>query len=255
MEEQHPIEGLMTTAMNSIKEMIDVNTIIGDPIETSNNVIIIPISKVGFGFAAGGSEFRGETIGEYSKKEKSEEIQYKLPFGGGSGAAVSVTPIAFLVVQASGVKLLPVNHSSTIDRLLDYVPDLVDKANGVINKLIGNKNENKQNNSNQSNSKKQEPQKQEENKKNQEDTNQEQEENPENSDEQTKESKKTSKIRKTVDKIDEDKQMMNKIEKNIVQERKVRNVNKKVPKKSKNTVSTVYEYEYNEDEDIESEDD
>lgn len=82
--EEHPIEGLMNTAMNSIKDMVDVDTIIGKPIETSNNVIIIPISKVGFGFAAGGSEFKGETIDEYSKKEKEEAIQYKLPFGGGS---------------------------------------------------------------------------------------------------------------------------------------------------------------------------
>ena len=82
----HPIEGLMTTAMNSIQNMIDVNTIIGEPIETSNNIIIIPISKVSFGFAAGGSEFKGETIDEYQKKEKEEAIQYRLPFGGGSGA-------------------------------------------------------------------------------------------------------------------------------------------------------------------------
>lgn len=57
MSEQHPIEGLMVTAMNSIQDMIDVNTIIGEPIETSNNIVIIPISKVSFGFAAGGSEF------------------------------------------------------------------------------------------------------------------------------------------------------------------------------------------------------
>ena len=67
---EHPIEGLMLTAMNSIREMVDVNTIIGEPIETSNNIIIIPISKVGFGFAAGGSEFKGETIDEYSKRDK-----------------------------------------------------------------------------------------------------------------------------------------------------------------------------------------
>ena len=63
---EHPIEGLMTTAMDSIRNMIDVNTIIGEPIETINNVIIIPVSKVGFGFAAGGSEFRGETLKEYN---------------------------------------------------------------------------------------------------------------------------------------------------------------------------------------------
>ena len=128
----------MTTAMNSIREMVDVNTIIGEPIETSNNIIIIPISKVGFGFAAGGSEFKGETIGEYSKKDKDEEIQYKLPFGGGS-----ITPIAFLVVQSNNVKLLPVSHSSAMDRLLDYVPDLVEKTNNLINKQLSNKKEEK----------------------------------------------------------------------------------------------------------------
>jgi len=140
---EHPIEGLMITAMDSIKEMVDVNTIIGEPIETSNNIIIIPISKVGFGFAAGGSEFKGETIGEYSRKDKEEEIQYKLPFGGGSGAGVSITPIAFLVVQSNTVKLLPVSHSSAIDKLLDYVPDLVEKTNNILNKTINNKREDK----------------------------------------------------------------------------------------------------------------
>ena len=85
---EHPIEGLMTTAMNSIQDMIDVNTIIGEPIHADNNIVIIPVSKVTFGFAAGGSEFNGETIDEYSKKNKEEQIQYRLPFGGGSGAGV-----------------------------------------------------------------------------------------------------------------------------------------------------------------------
>lgn len=140
---EHPIEGLMTTAMNNIKDMVDVNTIIGEPIETSNNVVIIPISKVCFGFAAGGSEFSGETIGEYSKKEKEEEIQYNLPFGGGAGAGVNINPVAFLVIQGNGVKLLPVNHSSSIDRLLDYMPDLVDKANCLMNKMMQDKKEEK----------------------------------------------------------------------------------------------------------------
>lgn len=140
---EHPIEGLMTTAMNDIKDMIDVNTIIGEPIETSNNVVIIPISKVCFGFAAGGSEFSGETIGEYSRKEKEEEIQYNLPFGGGAGAGVNINPVAFLVIQGNGVKLLPVEHSSSIDKLLDYMPDLVDKANCLMNKMMQDKKEEK----------------------------------------------------------------------------------------------------------------
>lgn len=120
--------------MNSIQEMIDVNTIIGEPIETSNGIVIIPISKVGFGFAAGGSEFKGETIDEYTKREKEEEVQYRLPFGGGSGAGASITPIAFLIVREEGVKLIPVSHSSAVDKLLDYVPDLMEKISKFINK-------------------------------------------------------------------------------------------------------------------------
>lgn len=77
---EHPIEGLMTTAMNSIKDMVDVNTIIGEPIKTQNNIVIIPISKVTFGFAAGGSEFTNETLTEQSKKDKEETTKYHLPF-------------------------------------------------------------------------------------------------------------------------------------------------------------------------------
>lgn len=141
---EHPIEGLMNTAMNSIKDMIDVDTVIGDPIQVSNNTTIIPISKVCFGFAAGGSEFKGETIDEYSKKEKEEEIQYRLPFGGGSGAGVNLNPVAFLVIQSNNVKLLPVNHASCLDKLLDYIPDLIEKTNSVINKNMQNKKEEKQ---------------------------------------------------------------------------------------------------------------
>ncbi len=141
---EHPIENLMNTAMNSIKDMIDVNTIIGEPIETSNNVVIIPISKVGFGFAAGGSEFKGETIDEYTKKEKEEQVQYKLPFGGGSGAGVNISPVAFLVVSQNSVKLLPVDHNSCLDRLFDYIPDLIEKANCMINKQMQNKKEEKE---------------------------------------------------------------------------------------------------------------
>ena len=140
---EHPIEGLMITAMNSIQDMIDVNTIIGEPIETNNNVIIIPISKVSFGFAAGGSEFKGETVNEYSRKNEEEQVQYRLPFGGGSGAGVNINPIAFLVVQANNVKLLPVTHSSAIDKLLDYMPDAMDKVNSLVNRQMQIKKEEK----------------------------------------------------------------------------------------------------------------
>lgn len=131
----HPIEGLMNTAMSSIKDMIDVDTIIGEPISTGIDTLIIPISKVSFGFAAGGSEFKGETINEYSKREKEEQVQYRLPFGGGSGAGVNIEPVAFLVVSNGIVKLLPVTHDSYIDKLIDYVPDLLDKSGDFIKNL------------------------------------------------------------------------------------------------------------------------
>jgi len=136
---EHPIESLMMTTMSSIQNMVDVNTIIGEPIESQNGITIIPISKVCFGFAAGGSEFSGETIKEYNKKDKDEEIEYKLPFGGGAGAGVSIHPVAFLVIHENNVKLMPVDHDSCIDKLLDYVPDLLQKMNDMFNKNIQQK--------------------------------------------------------------------------------------------------------------------
>ena len=114
--ENHPIDGLMSSAMNSIKEMVDVNTIIGNPVNIPDGTVIIPISRVSFGFAAGGSEFTGN-------KES------KLPFGGGSGAGVNINPVAFLVVQKDNVKLMPINYTSCVDRLLDYIPEMTEKLN------------------------------------------------------------------------------------------------------------------------------
>lgn len=141
MKENHPIEGLMLTAMSSIRDMVDVNTIIGEPIESVDGMTIIPISKVSFGFAAGGSEFTGETVDEYSRKEKEELVQYRLPFGGGAGAGATINPVAFLVVQNGTARLLPIEHSSCVDRLLDYVPDLMEKVNQMFNKGMQCQNE------------------------------------------------------------------------------------------------------------------
>ncbi len=134
--ENHPIESLMDTAMNNLKEMIDVNTIVGESIETINGTVIIPISKVTFGFAAGGSEFNGETMDEYSKEGIDEEISYRLPFGGGSGAAVNITPVGFVIVSGTDdskcPKFIPVDHCNAIDKLLDYVPNMLDKLSDMI---------------------------------------------------------------------------------------------------------------------------
>lgn len=131
--EKHPIESLMDTAMTNLKEMIDVNTVIGEAIDAGNGITIIPVSKVCFGFAAGGCEFNSGTLDQYTKEGVDEDISYKLPFGGGSGAGVHLMPMGFLVVSPDSVKMLPVNHCSAIDKLLDYVPDLLEKIENMWN--------------------------------------------------------------------------------------------------------------------------
>lgn len=131
---EHPIESLMEIAMNNIQDMVDVNTIIGEPIYISENISIIPISKVSFGFVAGGSEFKGEAIEEYKKKDKDEEITYSNPFGGGSGAGINITPVSFMVINNGNIKLMPVEYCSTLDKIVDYIPDIFNKVSDIVNK-------------------------------------------------------------------------------------------------------------------------
>lgn len=135
----HPIQGLMKTAMENLKQMIDVNTIIGDPVETPDGSVILTVSKVGFGFAAGGSEFKGQ--GEGGKDSSSgggdqqQQQGSKLPFGGGSGGGVSITPIAFLIVSANGVKMLHLDESTHLfEKLLELAPQAVDKIQQMLKK-------------------------------------------------------------------------------------------------------------------------
>lgn len=137
----HPIQGLMTTAMENLKQMIDVNTIIGDPVETPDGSVILTVSKVGFGFAAGGSEFQAGQ--QENKGEQQQSGGSKLPFGGGSGGGVSITPIAFLIVNASGVKLLHLDESTHLyEKILELAPQAVDK----IQQMFKKNNQGQQNN-------------------------------------------------------------------------------------------------------------
>jgi sporulation protein YtfJ len=131
----HPIEGLMTTAMQSIKEMVDVNTIVGDAVQAPDGTVIIPISKVCFGFAAGGGDYGQQPTGT------NVESGSKLPFAGGSGAGVSINPVAFMVCGENHVKLLPVDINTSVDKVLDLMPGLIDKINSAINSKLSNKKE------------------------------------------------------------------------------------------------------------------
>jgi len=140
VSEQHPIEALMTTAMQSIKEMVDVNTIVGDAVQAPDGTVIIPISKVTFGFAAGGGEYNisegsGQEDGSSDRDEDdTQEGAGGFPFAGGSGAGVSISPVAFMVVGNGQFKLLPVNINSTVDRVLDIVPELLCKLEHMMKK-------------------------------------------------------------------------------------------------------------------------
>ena len=127
MPEQHPIEGLMKTAMESIKEMVDVNTVVGDPVEAPDGTVIIPISRVACGFAAGGGEF------EMSASRPEKEGEPQMPaFGGGSGAGVSVKPIGFLVVGNGQIRLLPVDGNAIYDRLIDVAPQVLAQIQSML---------------------------------------------------------------------------------------------------------------------------
>lgn len=113
--DNHPIKALMETAMQSIKDMVDVNTVVGDAVETQDGTVIVPVSRVSVGFVAGG--------GDYGSNGESGPH----PFAGGSGAGVTVQPVGFLVVNANQVRLLPVNEGALYDRLLDLAPELMDR--------------------------------------------------------------------------------------------------------------------------------
>jgi sporulation protein YtfJ len=122
----------MKTAMENIKQMVDVNTIVGDPVETPDGSVILPISKVGFGFAAGGSEFGGENEQGMSQND-AQNAKVSFPFGGGSGGGVSITPIAFLVVGKQGVNVVPLDNQTHIyERLIDSAPQVVEKIQTMI---------------------------------------------------------------------------------------------------------------------------
>ena len=124
-EKKHPIGDLMSTTMEKLREMVDVNTIVGQPIQVEG-VTLIPISKVSMGFGSGGSDFT----------TKSQKEGGGSSFGGGSGAGINIIPVAFLIVRGENVKLLPVAQpaGSTVDRVVEMVPEVIDKVTDFIEK-------------------------------------------------------------------------------------------------------------------------
>ncbi len=126
------LPNMLENTIGKIREMVDANTVVGSPVTTADGVTIIPISKISIGFGGGGSDFVSKNV---NKQEN--------PFGGGAGAGVKVTPVAFLIVKDGNVRMLPVAEpaNTTADRVVEMVPDVLDKIAAFIDSRTEKKGE------------------------------------------------------------------------------------------------------------------
>ena len=124
---------MLENAIAKIREMVDVNSVIGDPITTPDGVTIIPVSKVSIGFGGGGSDYVSKNLNKLDNH----------PFGGGAGGGVKVTPVAFLIVKEGSVRMLPVATpaNTTADRIIEQIPDALDKIAAFIDSRMNQKGE------------------------------------------------------------------------------------------------------------------
>lgn len=121
MEQQHPIQELMASALQKMHDLVDSNTVIGSPITTEDGTTILPVSKISFGFVSGGTDFANE---------KQKDL-----FGGAASSGASINPVGFLVIKDGNVKLVQLAEGGqTVDRVLNMVPGVIDKVEGFISK-------------------------------------------------------------------------------------------------------------------------
>lgn len=125
---QQPVENLMRTTMESIKNMIDVNTVVGDPVEAKDGTIAIPISRVCYAFVAGGGDLSSKSEAEQNKIDSDSCY----PFAGGTGAGVTMQPIAFLTSSNGQLRMLPVTYNTTVDRIIDMIPNFIENIENMI---------------------------------------------------------------------------------------------------------------------------
>ena len=116
------VEQIMNEAMSKLKSVIDVNTVVGNPITTFDGTTIIPISKVSAGFIAGGGEFN-----QNKDMKKNKDLDF--PFAGGSGTGFSINPIGFLVETKNGIKLINIDNKSSYENILEILKNVTDKIN------------------------------------------------------------------------------------------------------------------------------
>ncbi len=127
----HPIENILNITMSELKEMADVDTIIGKPFVTPDGQTIIPISKISFGFVSGGGEYHA------SAKAEKEVVAKEYPFAGGSSAGISISPVAFMVSGKEELRLMTVYNRTITDKILEQLPEMTKE----LRKMIGKKEE------------------------------------------------------------------------------------------------------------------
>ena len=125
---KHPLSDMMGENVTKIRDLVDANTVIGDPIRTPEGVTILPVSKIKVGYAGGGSDFA----------TKNYPANKPNTFGGGSGVGVTVTPVAFLVIKGESVRVLPVAEpaSGSMERLVEMLPELIDQLGAFVKKKV-----------------------------------------------------------------------------------------------------------------------
>lgn len=126
MMKEQSASGILGTAIEKIRDLVDVSTIIGNAVDVGNGISVIPVSKVTYGFASGGSDFPSRSNAEL--------------FGGGGGAGITITPVAFLIINNGDVTIKHISSGDTsAERIIGMVPEVVDKLTDVVNKLVKDK--------------------------------------------------------------------------------------------------------------------
>lgn len=131
MEKKHPLNEVIDITIDKVKQMVDVNTVVGQPIHTPEGVTVIPISRMSFGFGSGGSDWA----------TKNQPADKDNAFGGGAGAGVSVEPTGFLIIKSESVRFLPVAPcpGGPVEKVIDLMPEIVDRVENFVDKRKADK--------------------------------------------------------------------------------------------------------------------
>ncbi len=133
----HPIENIMETTMDKLREMVNVNTIVGDPVLITGQTMILPVSKVSLGFVSGGGEYQSSGASVKRAGEELDALMGKYPFAGAAAAGLTLNPTSFLSVNGNKVRVLPAQYKDGLDRAVELLPELMDMLERLLSGKAG----------------------------------------------------------------------------------------------------------------------